>query len=370
MSWPCPSNVAARFARGGVALGLALGASLACRSQATDGAAPSASAPPFVPARVEARDAAMGTKLHVIAYTTPGLDRAGVEQAIRGAFEEVRRLEGLLSEWDPRSEISRANLAAGEPAPVGPELFAVLEKSLWAGRVSEGTFDVTFETMSDLWRFGSAAERDPKPPSAEAVAKRRALVDYRLVVLDASSRSVTVPAGRRVGLGGIAKGYIVDRAAERLRRAGVRAFLFQAGGDLYGAGRKPDGTAWVSGIQDPRGPSDRFFAVIELEDHAFSTAGDYARSFVHDGRRYHHILDPRTGFPATSSRSVTVWAPDAFTADALDDAIFVLGPEKGLALAESVEGVGCVVVDAKNSVHVSRRLEGRVKLLAPPSDAP
>lgn len=312
----------------------------------------------------------MGTKVHVIAYTTPALDSAGVERAIGGALAEVRRLEKLLSEWDPASEISRANLAAGTPVPVGPETFAVLEKGLWAGRVSEGTFDVTFETMSDLWRFGSAADRDPKPPSAEAVAKRRGLVDYRLVVLDASARTVTVPAGRRIGLGGIAKGYIVDRGAAELRRAGVAAFLFQAGGDLYGAGRKPDGSAWVSGIQDPRGPNDRFFAVIDLEDHAFSTAGDYARSFVHDGRRYHHILDPRTGFPATASRSVTVWAPDALTADALDDAVFILGTEKGLALAESVDGVGCVIVDAKNSVHVSRRLEGRVRLLGAPSDSP
>jgi len=153
-----------------------------------------------------------------------------------------------------------------------------------------------------------------------------------------------------------------------LRDAELEAFLVQAGGDLYGAGKKPDGSAWVSGIQDPRGAPGSFFAVIELEDHAFSTAGDYARSYVLDGKRYHHIIDPRTGFPATACRSVTIWAKDAFVADAVDDAVFILGPEKGLEMVESLEDVGAVVVDADNRVTVSKRLEGKVKILSQPTD--
>jgi thiamine biosynthesis lipoprotein len=144
----------------------------------------------------------------------------------------------------------------------------------------------------------------------------------------------------------------------------------QAGGDLFGAGRKPDGSAWISGVQDPRGPTGKFFATIELDDHAFSTAGDYARSFFVDGKRYHHIIDPRTGYPATACRSVTVWAKDAFTADAIDDAVFILGPEKGLALVESQEGVGAVIVDAANRVWVSKRLDGKVHILGTPTDGP
>jgi thiamine biosynthesis lipoprotein len=124
----------------------------------------------------------------------------------------------------------------------------------------------------------------------------------------------------------------------------------------------------VSGIQDPRGHKGQYFATIELEDHAFSTAGDYARSYVIDGKRYHHIIDPRTGYPATACRSVTVWAPDAFVADAVDDIVFILGPERGMPLVESLDGVGVVVVDRKNRVLVSPRLAGKVHVLGEPTD--
>ena len=171
-----------------------------------------------------------------------------------------------------------------------------------------------------------------------------------------------------IDLGGIAKGYAVDRAAAVLRAAGLTSFLAQAGGDLFGAGRKPDGSPWVSGIQDPRQPPGAFFAIIELTDHAFSTAGDYARAFIIAGKRYHHIIDPRTGYPATASRSVTVWAPDAFTADAVDDAVFILGPEKGLRIIESLPDTGAVIVDKNNKVWVSKRLVGKVHVLHPPTD--
>jgi thiamine biosynthesis lipoprotein len=135
------------------------------------------------------------------------------------------------------------------------------------------------------------------------------------------------------------------------------------------AGTKPDGSRWRVGVRDPRGthPTD-FFALVEVEDHAFSTAGDYERSFVKDGKRYHHIIDPRTGFPATASRSVTVWAKDALTADAIDDAVFILGPKKGLELAEAMEDCGVVIVDKDNKVWTSKRLEGKVQKLRDPTD--
>jgi thiamine biosynthesis lipoprotein len=192
-------------------------------------------------------------------------------------------------------------------------------------------------------------------------------VDYRRVEISAE-HAVRLGKDQKMGLGGIAKGYIVDRAARVLREAGLDAFLVQAGGDLYGAGHKPDGSRWVSGIQDPRGALGQYFATIELEDHAFSTAGDYARAYVIGGKRYHHIIDPRTGYPATACRSVTVWAPDAFIADAVDDAVFILGPEKGLPLVESLDGVGVVIVDRNNKVSVSPRLAGKVHLLSEPTD--
>jgi thiamine biosynthesis lipoprotein len=173
----------------------------------------------------------------------------------------------------------------------------------------------------------------------------------------------------RMSLGGIAKGYAVDAAARVLQAEGLSAFLVQAGGDLFVRGRKPDGSRFRVGVRDPRGTNETdFFALLEVEDHAFSTAGDYERGFVKDGHRYHHIIDPRTGFPATASRSVTIWAGDAFTADAIDDAVFILGPKKGLELVESLPDAGAVIVDEHNKVSVSKRLEDKLQVLRPPTD--
>jgi FAD:protein FMN transferase len=174
-------------------------------------------------------------------------------------------------------------------------------------------------------------------------------------------------ADTRINLGGIAKGYAIDRAAAVLREAGVSSFFAQAGGDLYVEGTKPDGSPFKVGVRDPRGPGETFFAIVPVENHAFSTAGDYERAFVRDGKRYHHIIDPRTGYPATESRSVTVWAKDAFTADAIDDAVFILGPVKGMALVEAIDDCGAVIVDKHNGLHVSRRLEGVVTVLRNPT---
>jgi thiamine biosynthesis lipoprotein len=310
----------------------------------------------------------MGTNVTFIAYTNARADEAATRAAIGRSLDEMRRLESLLSEWRDDSEVGRINAQAGSWVTVGPETCDVIQKGLWAGQISGGVFDITFQAMSGLWKFGSAQEKHPKPPAPAAVAAAKKHVDYRRVELSEAEHRVRVGKDQKLGLGGIAKGYIVDRAARVLRDAGLDAFLVQAGGDLYGAGHKPDGSHWVSGIQDPRGPQGQYFATIELEAHAFSTAGDYARAYVLGGKRYHHIIDPRTGYPATACRSVTVWAPDAFLADAIDDAVFILGPEKGLALVESLDGVGVVIVDRDNKVTVSPRLAGKVRILEQPTD--
>jgi thiamine biosynthesis lipoprotein len=170
-----------------------------------------------------------------------------------------------------------------------------------------------------------------------------------------------------INLGGIAKGYAVDKAAAVLAKNGFTDVVVQAGGDLLVKGRKGE-APWTVGIRDPRGPLDDFFALAPITDASFSTAGDYERAFVKDGHRYHHILDPRTGHPATACRSVTILAKDALTADELDDAVFILGPEKGLPLIEAREGVGAVIVTADNKVIVSKRLEGKVTIVHPPTE--
>lgn len=332
--------------------------------------APAAPEPPLpvTPVKVERSAEAMGTRIYLAAYTSPSMPEEAMVGVFDAAIAEMRRLESTLSEWRNDSDIGRINTHAGEWVPVSPEALEVIERSLWAGRVSEGAFDITFQVMRDLWKFGSASDAVPRVPPEPEVARLRSLIDYRQVQIDAAARRVRIGSQQAIGLGGIAKGYIVDCAVALLRRAGLRAFLVQAGGDLYGAGRKPDGSPWMSGVRDPRGSAETFFATLELTDHAFSTAGDYARAYVVDGRRYHHIIDPRTGYPAALARSVTVWAPDALTADAIDDAIFILGPDRGLALARELGTVGVVMVDAENRVHVTPNLQERLHITRQPSE--
>lgn len=325
-------------------------------------------AAPFTPVRIALDAGAMGTKVTIAAYTTPSIDEATLRPAIVRALDEVRRLEALMTTWREDSEISRINAAAGQAAvAVGPETLAVIDKSLWIASRSEGTFDITFDAMRGLWKFDEGAE--DRVPARADVERARRLIDWKAVVLDREAGTVKLRRpGMRMSLGGIAKGYAVDAAARILGEAKVPAFFVQAGGDLYVRGTKPDGAPFKVGVRDPRGGPTDFFAMLAVQDHAFSTAGDYERSFVKDGKRYHHIIDPRTGYPADACRSVTVWAPDAFTADAIDDAVFILGPEKGLALVESIDGVGAVIVDRINRVLVSRRLEGVVEVFRRPRD--
>ncbi len=310
----------------------------------------------------------MGTHLTFASYTTATLDEAALHRAFDAAIAEIERIESLMTTWRPDSELSRVNAAAGKgPIVVSPETFDVVREALHASEISGGAFDITFESLHGLWKFDE--DLDPHPPTEAQIRSKLPAVGYRHVHLDAAKRTVFLDReGTKISLGGIAKGYAVDKAAKVLSGLGLTSFFVQAGGDLYTAGRKPDGAEWAAGIRDPRGPG--YFAMLPISDHAFSTAGDYERSYVINGVRYHHIIDPKTGRPATATRSVTIWAPTALVADEIDDAVFVLGPEKGMALVESLDGVGAVVVDAHNNVHVSKRLAGKVKFTAVPTDAP
>jgi FAD:protein FMN transferase len=311
----------------------------------------------------------MGTHLAYAAFTAPAVDAAHVRAAFDAATAEIVRLERLMTTWDPDSEVSRVNSAAGKvPVSVSSETFDVIRESLHASEMSGGAFDITFETLHGLWKFDQ--DLDPHPPSDADVHARQRYLGYHHVKLDPARRSVLLDEAHvRIGLGGIAKGYAVDRASKVLLDTGISAFFVQAGGDLYTHGEKADGSPWLAGIRDPRGPEGDYFALLAVSDHAFSTAGDYERSYIVGGRRYHHIIDPHTGYPATASRSVTIWAPTALIADEVDDAVFILGPEKGLALVESLDDVGAVIVDRYNKVWTSKRLEGKLRTVHPPTDA-
>jgi FAD:protein FMN transferase len=314
----------------------------------------------------------LGTRCTLAAFH---YDAAAVDQAFTRALAEIARLDAMMTTWTDTSEVSRINAGAGsgEVVAVSPELYEVLDRSLWIARASGGAFDITVGAFKGLWKFDQ--DNDGSLPRRSEVLARLPLVDYRGLLLDPKRYTARLAKrGQSITLGGIAKGLIVDRAVAKLRDSGLTDFLVQAGGDLYAAGRRGD-RPWRVGIQDPRAgagharSADTSFALLSLENSAFNTSGDYERFVIQGGKRYHHIIDPRTGYPVTHTRSVTVLAPTSFLADTLDTAVFVLGAEKGLALVASVPGAEAVIVDAKNRVHMSPGLKGRLQLTRAPTDA-
>jgi thiamine biosynthesis lipoprotein len=274
-----------------------------------------------------------------------------------------------MSVWKEGSDVERLNRAAGQkPVSVSPEVREVLSMARQASEWTEGKFDVTFGVLSGLWRFDH--DLDGNIPARADVLARLPFIDYRkLEVNEAAGTAFLATKGMRVHLGGIGKGYAVDRAASILRGRGLEDFMIQSGGDLYVAGNRGD-RPWRAGIQDPRGPADSIFAAMDLTDSAFSTSGDYERFFMKDGRRYHHIIDPDLGEPAAGSRSVTIVTQRAVVADGLSTGVFILGPEKGMALIEKLQGVEGVIVTSSNNLLVSSGLARRLVVRSPPTDEP
>ena len=348
------------IARGGarVTMAFLIALSVSCRATSSSG-----SGQVHVVERV---GIAMGSELHLTAWTT---DEAAARSAFDAVFAEFERLEALMSTWRPASDVSRINAAAGVQAvPVAVDVRDVLRQARQVSEWTGGTFDVTFGALTDVWKFDQ--DQDDSIPSAEAIRARLPLIDYRQIEIDDRAGTVFLRRkGMRINLGGIGKGYAVERSLPILRRAGLRDFMIQAGGDLYVGGRQ-DGRFWRLGINDPRGREGDSFATVDLTDSTFSTSGDYARFFMKDGVRYHHILDLSTGQPARLCRSVTIVSDSPMLADAIAKGVFILGPEKGMALVERIPKLGAVIVTARNEVVVSSGLKDRFTLLRAPTDAP
>ena len=308
----------------------------------------------------------MGSQLRLAAWTA---DEPSAVAAFEQVFREFDRLEARLSIWNPGSDVVRINEAAGRTAvAVSRDTIVVLEAAAQASEWTGGKFDITFGALADIWKFDH--DQDDTVPDRRAIEARLPLVDYRFVHVDRAAGTAFISkADTRIHLGGIGKGYAVDRAAVILRARGLSDFLIQSGGDLYVAGLN-DGAPWKLGIADPRGTGGQTFATLELSNGTLSTSGDYERFFIENGIRYHHLLDPDRGTPAAGSRSVTIVADSAMLADVLSTGVFVLGPEAGMALLERLPQVEGVIVSASNQVLVSSGLTGRVTLIAPPTDAP
>ena len=316
---------------------------------------------PGCPGIVDRQSTAMGTRISI--RLCPGSAKPEVvERAAEAALREVDRLEGLWSTWRATSEISRLNAAAGgEAVPLSRETFELLRVARGGSERFEGLFDVTFAPLGSLWTFDTppgshTPTRLGRVPGPAEIAQKRALVGYRGLVLTPANAGETGGTARlerpgmAVHLGGIGKGAAVDRMVAVLRGAGFADFCVQAGGDLYCGGQNGP-RPWLVGIAHPR-QAGGLIAALEVRNAAFSTSGDYERFAIIEGKRYHHILDPRTGVPATASQSATVLAATGTDAEILTKVAFILGGEAGLA-ALSAAGAKGVLVDADGRQHVS-----------------
>jgi thiamine biosynthesis lipoprotein len=277
------------------------------------------------------------------------------QEALEAAKAEAWRLEGLFSRFREDSDVWRINRAAGgEAVSIAPETMAVLRRAAAFSRLTEGCFDATVALLSDAWDHRRAAV-----PGEDEVARARSLVDYRDLTLYGMRCAASLKRpGQAIDLGGIAKGFAGDRMMDVFRRHGVRSALSNFGGGVSALGARPDGSPWRVGIRHPRG--EGLIGAVSVEGGAVVTSGDYERCFFAEGRRYHHLIDPRTGRPAASGLiSATVVAPSGLTADALSTALFVAGLEKGLKWIVCAGGAGAVVIDEGMRVFVTRNLAPR-----------
>jgi len=304
-------------------------------------------------------DAIMGTEIRVELWAD---DRAAGEAAIDAVMEEMRRIDREMSPFKPESELSRINReAADHPVPISAEMFDILSRSIEFSKMSGGAFDITFSSVGFMYDY----RRHIKPTDAE-IAKALPEINYRYILLDAEHRTVKFARhGVRIDLGGIGKGYAVDNCIALLKKRGITHALVTAGGDSRVLGDR-EGRPWMVGIRDPR-RKDNVVAVIPLINSAISTSGDYERYFISNGVRYHHIINPKTGKSATGVHSVSVIGPDATTTDGLTKPVFILGPEKGLKLIESVPGVDAVVIDAQGRMFYSSGLVDKQREVAAPA---
>lgn len=284
-----------------------------------------------------------------VSITVVSDDAKKAESAIDAGFEEIGRLETLLSFWTDTSEIAAINKNAGiKPVKISNDTFEIIERALYVSDKTGGAFDPTIGPLIRLWDF-----KNKKRPDAKAVKEKLPLVDFKAMKLDKNNMTAFLNnTNMSFDTGGIAKGFAADKAAMKLRESGIKSALVAIGGDIIAFGTRPDGKPWRVGIRNPRSdnPAD-IIASIDLRDSAVSTSGDYERFFIEKNARYHHIINPKTGYPAMGCMSVTVIAPDATLTDGFSTGAFVLGPENGLkAIKENgLEGI-IITTDGKTLV--------------------
>lgn len=282
------------------------------------------------------------------------------DKAIENAFDVIEEFGNLINFYSDKSELSAINRNAGiREVRVSQETLDIIEKAVYVSEKSGGAFDPTIGPEIKLWDFLNKIK-----PSDVEIKKKLPLVNYKNIVIDRDKSTIFLKEKNMLlDLGGIAKGYAADLAVQALKQKGISAGLVAVAGDIKSFGLKPDKKPWVVGIKNPRQKNndDEIFARINLSGMAISSSGDYERYFIINGQRFHHLLTPKTGYPASTCQSVSVIAEQGAMTDAFSTALFILGPEKGLGLAKEM-GMDAMIIDSKGAVHTTPGLEGKLTI--------
>ena len=276
-------------------------------------------------------------------------------EAINTGIAEIQRIEKLISSWDKNSQTSTINRQAGiRPVKVDKELFDLIARAKKVSALTNGAFDISFASMDRIWRFDGSMRRMPE---ASRVAQAAALINWENIVLDENEQTVFLKEqGMKIGFGAIGKGYAANRAKLLMEQIpGVVGGLVNASGDLiaWGESHRPEG--WTIKIADPK-DKEKVLGWLQLQNHAIVTSGNYEKYVFFDGVRYAHIIDPRTGYPTTGIKSVTIVCPDAELSDALATSVFVLGTTEGMNLINRLKNVECLIVTDQDELLTSKNL--------------
>jgi thiamine biosynthesis lipoprotein len=302
----------------------------------------------------------MGTQIRIVLYAP---DEKSAQRASDAAFLRIKQLDDCMSDYQETSELMRlCKQAGGPPSPVSADLYTVLDRAQELARLTGGAFDVTVGPISRLWR---RSRRQKELPTPQRLAEALALVGHEKLILDPSKRTVQLAKpGMLLDLGGIAKGYAADEAQKVLKEHGIKSALVAAGGDIVVSDPPPGQKTWAVGIIPLTNPESPPTRTLNLANAGVSTSGDAEQYVEINGRRYSHILDPKTGLGLPGHASVTVIAPNGLTADSLDTAVVVLGPKKGMELIEGTPGVAALMLEATpqgEKAHESKNWKARAE---------
>ena len=289
-------------------------------------------------------------------FTAVSADDSLAWRALRAGLRETQRIDHLFSYWDSTSQVVKINRSAGSrPVVVDQEVYDLIQRTLKISQLSGGAFDITFASGDKIYQFDKQAHASL--PDSATVRNSVRRIGWQKVKLDPATHSVFLPsAGMRINLAGVLQGYGVRRAQEVMKKMGIAGGLINGSGDVYCWGQQPDGSGWRIAIGDPARPQS-VSSWLTVSDMAVVTAGNYEQFFTVGGTYYGHIINPHTGYPATGLRSVTIVCPDVELADALDDAVFVLGPVAGLALINRLKGISCTLIDDNGQTLVSKGMQ-------------